>query len=136
MKKLLIGFLAFLFCACAGNPPAWWNPSGAYGPSVEVAPTQKTVVQPSLSATVTSEEEEPMEQTFEPAIDEPYEEMRLSPLPETDETEPTQGTTAPSSAEEAEELDLGGKKTSAKTTTSNPKAPIDEGALPMPSVLE
>ena len=43
MKNLLICLALVSLCACAGNPPAWWNPSGAYGVQTETALPQKRV---------------------------------------------------------------------------------------------
>ena len=30
MKHLLLAVVTLGLCACAGNPPDWWNPSGTY----------------------------------------------------------------------------------------------------------
>ncbi len=137
MKNLFLLFSLLFFCACAGNPPAWWNPSGAYGAQRDIQPSQKNAVEPSFSGVVTAEEEEPMEQTFTPAFDS-YEEMRLTPLPETDGTEETSQTQS-EPQEEAEELNLGRGKTDSASAVSNTKVEEnlpEDGSLPPPSVLE
>ena len=42
MKKILcVSMLAGLLAACAGNPPAWWNPGNRYGQAQESAPADK-----------------------------------------------------------------------------------------------
>ena len=124
-------------CACAGNPPAWWNPSGAYGVQTETALPQKTTSRATVSAVMTPVEEEPMEQSFEVA-DDAYEEMRLAPLPETDGTEETSQTQS-EPQEEAEDLNLGRGKTNSASAVSNTKVEEnlpEDGSLPPPSVLE
>ena len=139
MKNLLIFLALVSLCACAGNPPAWWNPSGAYGVQTETTLPQKTTPRATVSAVMTPVEEEPMEQSFEVA-DDAYEEMRLAPLPETDGTENADETQQQAACEEAEELDLGGKKSpvvSAQTSASKVQDYLPEdGSLPPPSVLE
>ena len=139
MKNLLICLALVSLCACAGNPPAWWNPSGAYGVQTGTTLPQKTTPRATVSAVMTPVEEEPMEQSFEVA-DDAYEEMRLAPLPETDGTENTDETQQQAATEEAEELDLGGKKSpvvSAQTSASKVQDYLPEdGSLPPPSVLE
>lgn len=137
MKNLFIFVFLLSLCACAGNPPAWWNPSGTYG--ADPLPTRQTVrnTQPSLSSTVTAEEEEPMEQTFDPAYD-AYEEMRLTPLPETSGEEKADAQPTDVANENAEELDLGHKPApSAKVAEKLSESPLpSDGSLPPPSVLE
>lgn len=129
MMKTGFCLLSFCFlCACAGNPPAWWNPSGSYG-AEKAAPA---TARPSLPAVVTAEEEEPvpMEQSIEPAMDN-YEEMNLSPLSEGEMQEETQE--APAAPEEQ-----------AAAPTPPPPAVSagvketlpEDGSLPAPTVLE
>ena len=98
-----------LLSACAGNPPAWWNPSGIYDSAVVGNTTsqkrEQTVVTPVKN-------EIPAEEDIAPAV-EAYEEEKLVPLP-TAQEEQTPGATAPeekspavsSSNEDAEELSL------------------------------
>ena len=75
MKKYIVCtvFLTIL-SACAGNPPAWWNPSGRYSTS------------PQRSSSVSTSEEiskdsvsVPTQETLLPP-DTDYEEMALSPI--------------------------------------------------------
>lgn len=139
MKNLFVCLALVSLCACAGNPPAWWNPSGAYGVQTEMTFPQKTDKRATVSAVVAPVEEEPMEQSFE-VSDDTYEEMRLAPLPETDGTESAVETQTKTTSEEAEDLDLGGEKASGASTESvAPKVQEylpEDGSLPPPSVLE
>lgn len=152
MKKSF-PFLFIFLAACAGTPPAWWNPSGAYGGDQAVSRPQKAA--PARVAVQDSQpvvEEEPIEQHFEPAFEE-YEEMRLTPLPETDgesvsapeannasanaDEDQTQEEELPPSQEEldraqAQELNVGGKAAASKAGNSGDAS----GSLPPPSVLE
>ncbi|MBR2865779.1 MAG: hypothetical protein IKC13_05870 [Elusimicrobiaceae bacterium] len=151
MKKSF-PFVFIFLTACAGTPPAWWNPSGAYGGDQAVSRPQKAA--PARVAVPESQpvEEEPIEQHFEPAFEE-YEEMRLTPLPETDGEQegglaveqtpqsPTQSQTQeedlPPSQEEldraqAQELNVGAKA----VPSSSDADPYTSGALPPPSVLD
>ncbi|MBR3604391.1 MAG: hypothetical protein IKL48_06980 [Elusimicrobiaceae bacterium] len=135
MKNLFICLFALSLCACAGNPPTWWNPSGTYSPKTnshqEAEVQSKPVV---MGPTV---QEEPMEQSIEPAL-ESYEEMRLTPLPQTDGTEQNQETQIDKEMTEAEELNLTGTQSTVSTATSQPKEDslLTDGPLPPPSVLE
>lgn len=117
--------LCFL-CACAGNPPAWWNPSGTYG-SQSAAPAS---VKPSLPSAVTPEEEEPvpMEQSIEPAM-ESYEEMNLSPISDADTREEPAPQAPAAEAAEPE------KDAAPAAPEVKEELPAD-GSLPLPSVLE
>lgn len=117
MKKNLFSILAFaiFLTACAGNPPAWWNPSNAYssdGSSISSSSkgssssgTEET--QPQFS------EETPIPQEIDmaPLPDESYEEMILTPL-----------------QDEEVENDSG--------VSSSQSAPTEMQPLPPPSVLE
>ena len=73
MKKIFPLFLLTLFAAaCAGNPPAWWNPNNRYGSAdgqtVQQAPQKKTIVI--------------KEEDIEPLPDVTYEEVTLTPMPD------------------------------------------------------
>ena len=57
--------------ACAGNPPAWWNPGNRYGHAQTATPHSSA----SRSSTVVQEETLPILDNF-------YEEEYLEPLPE------------------------------------------------------
>ena len=137
VKHVVILFSCCVLGACAGNPPAWWNPSGTYSTS---QPAQQAAA-PSLSAPVSAEEEEPYpaEQTIEPVM-QSYEELDLSPFAQTvevsasAEAEPAAAAapSAPSTAEPSAQL------------PHTPAAPVPEeeeelpadGSLPPPSVLQ
>ena len=124
-----MALFSLIFSACAGNPPDWWNPSGMYGNEGEKTASQPAVrVQPSLSMQTTAEEEEPAEQSIDPAF-EAYEEMRLSPLSATeDEIIETE-------TEEKPELSLTQESSPENSPTALPETSSDN-FLPPPSVLE
>lgn len=109
MRLITIFIASILVAACAGNPPAWWNPSGTYGTADNVSTAQTA---PQIRRTQPIDEP-PAEQDIEPAFDK-YEEISLSPL------------------EEDENL-------SADSDDSDATAQIadeDNTSLPLPSVLE
>lgn len=130
-----------LVCACAGNPPAWWNPSGVYDSST--APQQQqAAVQPSLPPSAAAEEEEPYpaEQTIEPAM-ESYEELDLSPFAQTVEVsaEPMQSTAQETQSAQASSA-ASQQETASSVQEELPPAEVEEnlpqdGSLPPPSVL-
>ena len=65
MERFSFVFLASLFlAACAGNPPAWWNPRGTLTPA---------------ATTQTATPREPVELDLS-LPDDAYEEMTLTPL--------------------------------------------------------
>ena len=71
MKKILSFCLFTLFLsACAGNPPAWWNPNNRYGTVGE----ETLPVAPAKQAVVVEEEE------LESVPDTTYEEVTLTPM--------------------------------------------------------
>lgn len=120
MKKVFVSlFLGLFLTACAGNPPAWWNPGNTYSStgrqsvSEEKPRTpQKTPVERVLPI--------PTEENISVA-DESYEEMILTPSAAPVEE-------MPSSAEEG-------------TPSEEPEdafdAPVSSSdRLPLPSVLE
>lgn len=108
LSILLVG-AGILLSACAGNPPAWWNPSGIYNPE-EVG---HTVSQKREQAVVTPVKNEiPAEEEIDPVV-EAYEEEKLVPLSTAQEEQtsdsPAQEEKSPAVAstyEEAEELSL------------------------------
>ena len=128
-------------CACAGNPPQWWNPSGAYGTETAQQNSSSAPARPSLSAPVTTEQEEPypIEQTIEPAM-ESYEELNLSPLgveQEAGEIVPPAPAAAPQSDTE------GPVQSEEESAADEPVVPVQpeenlppDGSLPPPSVLQ
>ena len=139
-RHVVILFSCCILGACAGNPPAWWNPSGTYSPS-QPAQQAAPAAAPSLPMAVAAEEEEPYpaEQTIEPVM-QSYEELDLSPFAQTvevsasAEAEPAAAAapSAPSTAEPSAQL------------PHTPAAPVPEeeeelpadGSLPPPSVLQ
>lgn len=81
MKQLMGIFLLSLYLvACAGNPPAWWNPGNRYGQtpaSAEASADQgKAPRQPAA----------PQEENMDPLPDNSYEEEVIAPLPEEEDT--------------------------------------------------
>lgn len=114
-KNILFGAaLCFLLGACAGNPPAWWNPGNAY--SVD-APSQRpssgTMSSGQTAAPAAQQREDivPREEAIAPLPDESYEEMILTPL----QDEETENVSGESSAQ---------------------SVPSSSAVLPLPSVLE
>ena len=78
MKKIICVFVSAFLCACAGNPPAWWNPSGRYSQdATEVNPSTSLTPQPSLTPQQTTPSA-PAEETFTPE-EAVFEEMNLTP---------------------------------------------------------
>lgn len=76
MKRIVCVFLLTVFlAACAGNPPAWWNPDNRYGASANAV--SATAVR-SVRKTVVKEE------TIDVA-DTSYEEETIDPLPQEEE---------------------------------------------------
>ncbi len=76
MKRVI--YLLFSLCflaACAGNPPAWWNPNNRYGTQEQAAHSSTgRAAQPATMR----------EETFE-VDDTSYEEETIAPLPEEEE---------------------------------------------------
>ena len=71
MKKILsFCLLALFMAACAGNPPAWWNPNNRYGAADGTA-VQQT---PKKQAVPVTDED------IEPLPDAAYEEITLTPM--------------------------------------------------------
>lgn len=84
MKKLLLlAPAAFLLCACAGMPPAWWNPGNTYSSTsrqtVSDEKPRERVIAPSAIEQIPAEEKISVQ-------DESFEEMILTPLQD-EETE-------------------------------------------------
>lgn len=114
MKRILFFMpVAFLLCACAGTPPAWWNPGNTYSSTSRQAvsdekPRQR-VITPAAIEQIPAEENIAVQ-------DESFEEMILTPLQD-EETENASG------------------EASAQSVPQEPETKFD-GALPPPSVLE
>jgi hypothetical protein len=88
MKHLLGIFLLSLYLvACAGNPPAWWNPGNRYGqtPASAQVTDQAAVQKPTV----------PQEENIDPLPDNSYEEEVIAPLPEEEDTPTVQPTDEP-----------------------------------------
>ncbi len=114
MKKILFLMPAvLLFCACAGMPPAWWNPGNTYSSTsrqeVSDEKPRQRVITPSAVGQIPAEENIAVQ-------DESFEEMILTPLQD-EETENATG------------------EASAQSVPQEPEPEFD-GALPPPSVLE
>jgi len=75
MKKFLLLVLPIFICACAGNPPAWWNPSGKYQMPETHTATSDNIESPSVDSTDSSIS------TFTP-VESVFEEMIIEPLPD------------------------------------------------------
>lgn len=71
MKYMVALLVVFSLCGCAGNPPAWWNPSGAYTQGNASAQTQPVSTPAAAPA-------EPEDQPIDGAGAEDYEEISLS----------------------------------------------------------
>ncbi len=70
-----------LLVACAGNPPAWWNPSGRYGQTQTKEQTASAAKQtPGRRVPIVKEEK------IDPLPDSSYEEEVLPPIPEDEDT--------------------------------------------------
>ncbi len=147
-KNIVFLFSLSLAGACAGTPPAWWNPSGAYG-EASAARQQNAVVKPSLAAPTAQEEEEPypVEQTIEPVM-ESYEELDLSPFAQTVEVSAQPEAEQPQPAASQREA-TASQPRGTQYVPSNEAAPQesfpefteeenlpDDGSLPFPSVLQ
>lgn len=108
MQKILFVLVAVCcLVACAGNPPAWWNPTGQPYPS---AKTQKAAT--AKPAQVATHPAVPAEQ-YLLVQDETYEEMTLTPL-----------------------QDEEGENESGDSSAQSIVPPEDEAFLPPPSILE
>lgn len=95
MKQILCVSVAIFLVACAGNPPAWWNPGNRYG-QAETTQSTQTSSAPARKVIV------PQEESIEPLPDSSYEEEAIAPLPEEEDTpaiipleEPALDTTLP-----------------------------------------
>ena len=88
MKKyILCTLFSSILAACAGNPPAWWNPSGRYSTSAQSSPSTPPEV-------ATNSVPAPVQETLLP-VDTDYEEMALSPIAAEEES-PISSDLAPS----------------------------------------
>ena len=115
-KNILLGLASCLLAAaCAGNPPAWWNPGNVYSSEAPARTSASKGTNGGVSSanTVAVQEAEPVvkEESIAPLPDESYEEMILTPL----QDEETENASGESSAQ---------------------SAPAETGLLPPPSVLE
>ena len=91
MKQLLGIFLLSLYLvACAGNPPAWWNPGNRYGHTPASAAETSAAQQAAPRQPVT-----PQEENIDPLPDNSYEEEVIAPLPEEEDTPTVQPTDEP-----------------------------------------
>lgn len=114
MRKFFILLPAtFLLGACAGTPPAWWNPGNTYSSTsrqtVSDEKPRGRVITPSAVEQIPAEENIAVQ-------DESFEEMILTPLQD-EETENASGEASAQSVPQESETEF-------------------DGALPPPSVLE
>ncbi len=93
MKRIyyLICIQVFLI-ACAGNPPAWWNPRNLQ-PGQEATAKQRVSSQAAKSAASEETPSELVEESIEVSNDE-YEEMQLTPLQDEEQENATGETSA------------------------------------------
>lgn len=131
MKPFAVVLFSVLCCACAGNPPAWWNPSGAYSAEEPSASVPRQTAAVGAPAVPNAEAVLPAEQTIDPVLD-GYEELNLSPLEMTEEP-----------ASLPEERNEETPAYSASSPQEPVSAPVEteehlpeDGSLPPPSVLE
>lgn len=115
MKKIIFLYIcAVLLAACAGNPPAWWNPGNTYSStsrqSVSDEKPRTHFAAPSPVPAMPAEESIALP-------DESYEEMMLTPLQDEDPETSGAAQTAPASETAYSSL-------------------AESGVLPPPSVLE
>lgn len=83
MRRIFFLLLAgSCLAACAGNPPAWWNPGNRYGQTEQPASAAAVPAQPPARPA------EPVvkEVNLDPLPDNSYEEEAISPLPEEEDT--------------------------------------------------
>jgi len=97
--------MSLFLAACAGNPPAWWNPRNLQAGQTPASATARTTsaanrTVPAKQATVQADREEIIA-----LPDEGYEEMALTPLQD-EEQENESGESSAQVTEEAEEPSL------------------------------
>ena len=122
MKKLIFSLFVLSFLtACAGNPPAWWNPGNVYSNTGrQTVSKEKQQPNPAQAGALLEEmEDEPTEVSIS-VSDESYEEMALTPLQD----------------EENEELSGDSSAQSVTPTEEDFTADSSVEGLPLPSVLE
>lgn len=88
MKQILsIVIVSMSMIACAGNPPAWWNPGNRYG----------QIEQSTITADMPIEPETPVikEEKLEPILDNTYEEEVLELPLEEDISQPSPSNSLP-----------------------------------------
>ena len=117
MKYFYLLLILLGLAACAGNPPEWWDPSGAYAHTKSAKENNATVA-PGHQVASQNTVEIPAEESIEASVEE-YEEMNLNPLEQTESSPSEEG------SEQADPM---------YATAEDHIA--GEGALPPPSVLE
>jgi len=78
MKHITYFFLLLFLCACAGNPPEWWNPSGRYNSAPKTVPLPAPAVAPATLPQQRPASLAEAEETFTPQ-EADFEEMDLEP---------------------------------------------------------
>lgn len=133
MKQFSICILLVALAACAGNPPAWWNPSGTYdGKTPSATASSSKNITSVTTNRIAHTDLMPSEEDMEASFDDTFEEFNISP---TDEMRQEQAT-ASQAAESAQQ-----PSATQEDTATKPTAPVKEhlpadGSLPVPSVLE
>ena len=118
MKYFYLFLIMLGLCACAGNPPDWWNPSGTYGNAEPAKAISSQNVSKKQRVSRPAVQEIPVEESIETSVEE-YEEISLNPMEQMEQSvsEESSEQADPMYASEAEHL------------------PAD-GSLPPPTVLE
>ena len=122
-----------LLTACAGTPPAWWDPAGTYsGQSAAAAvPASGTAVAPAQNVSTTPIA--PLEEEIEPLQDDMYEEMNLSVSGEV--IEPAAKNVSETKTE-TKVASVSNEPAQAMKELSEAEDLPADGSLPAPSVLK
>lgn len=130
MKKILFLMPAvLLFCACAGMPPAWWNPGNTYSSTsrqeVSDEKPRGRVITPSAVEQMPTEENISVQ-------DESFEEMLLTPLQDEETENATGGASAQSSPEPGGDETGGTLSVAPQTENNAPQQAADDAELTLP----
>ena len=139
MKKLIFSlFILSFLTACAGNPPAWWNPGNVYSnmgrQNVSTEKQQRS--QPTQEDTSFKEAEETPSEVSISVADESYEEMALAPLQDEENEEVNGESSAQSVSNSEEDLPEMQTNNTDEDFSAESSADATTGGLPLPSVLE
>jgi hypothetical protein len=139
MKKVIFSLFVLSFLtACAGNPPAWWNPGNVYSnmgrQNVSTEKQQRS--QPTQEDTSFKEAEETPSEVSISVADESYEEMALAPLQDEENEEVNGESSAQSVSNPEEDIPELGENPADEDFSAQPATDTASGGLPLPSVLE